>query len=143
MICPYIQNEPYLINLIAADDACPLPQRDTVTVTIIVEPPTNSDPYFLNVDDTNYVSVPWNSNYTTLIEGMDSDLDSLSLDYFIVPEKPEYDLADYGISFNASESGAGSISGQLTFDTNCRQYDYKDKSNFMLGVVLDLSLIHI
>ncbi|MEC7877349.1 MAG: gliding motility-associated C-terminal domain-containing protein [Bacteroidota bacterium] len=135
--CPYIQNEPYLINLIAADDACPLPQRDTVTVTIIVEPPTNSDPYFLNVDDTNYVSVPWNSNYTTLIEGMDSDLDSLSLDYFIVPEKPEYDLADYGISFNASESGAGSISGQLTFDTNCRQYDYKDKSNFMLGVVLD------
>ena len=27
--CPYIQNEPYLIDLIAADDACPLPQRDT------------------------------------------------------------------------------------------------------------------
>ena len=51
--CPYVQNEPFLINLIASDDACPLPQRDTVTVTIIVEPPTNSAPYFLNLDDTN------------------------------------------------------------------------------------------
>ena len=32
--CPYVQNEPYLIDLIAADDACPLLQRDTVRVTM-------------------------------------------------------------------------------------------------------------
>ena len=135
--CPYVQNEPYLIDLIAADDACPLPQRDTVRVTIIVEPPTNKDPFFLNQEDTNVVTVSWNSQYSTLIEGQDVDLDSLSLDYFIVPLKPEYNIEDYGISFDVSESGAGSISSTLSFDTDCRNFDYSDKDSFMIGIVLD------
>ena len=135
--CPYVQNEPYLIDLIAADDACPLPQRDTVRVTIIVEPPTNQDPYFVNQNDTNYVSIKWNSQYSTEIIGADIDLDSLSMDYFIIPDKPGYNIEDYGISFNALESGAGSISSFLNIDTYCRQYDYSDRSNFLLGIVLD------
>ena len=135
--CPYIQNEPYLIDLIAADDACPLPQRDTVRVIIIVEPPTNSNPSFINQKDTNYVTVPWNSSYTKLIEGVDVDKDSLSLNYFIVPEKPEYNIEDYGLSFISNESGAGSISGQISFDTDCRNFDYSDKTDFLIGIVLD------
>ena len=135
--CPYVQNEPYLIDLIAADDACPLPQRDTVRVTIIVEPPTNQDPYFVNQNDTNYVSINWNSQYSTEIIGADIDLDSLSMEYFIIPDKPGYNIEDYGISFNALESGAGSISSFLNIDTYCRQYDYSDRSNFLLGIVLD------
>ena len=135
--CPYVQNEPYLIDLIAADDACPLPQRDTVRVTIIVEPPTNQDPYFVNQNDTNYVSINWNSQYSTEIIGADIDLDSLSMDYFIIPDKPGYNIEDYGIYFNALESGAGSISSFLNIDTYCRQYDYSDRSNFLLGIVLD------
>ena len=56
-----------MIDLIAADDACPLPQRDTVRVTLIVEPPTNQDPFFINQKDTNYVTVPWNSSYSKVI----------------------------------------------------------------------------
>ena len=135
--CPYVQNEPYLIDLIAADDACPLPQRDTVRVTIIVEPPTNQDPFFVNESDTNYVNIKWNSQYSTEIIGADNDLDSLSMDYFIIPDKPEYDIEDYGITFNSLESGAGSISSFLNIDTYCRQYDYSDRSNFLLGIVLD------
>ena len=135
--CPYVQNEPYLIDLIAADDACPLPQRDTVRVTIIVEPPTNQDPFFVNESDTNYVNIKWNSQYSTEIIGADNDLDSLSMDYFIIPDKPEYDSEDYGITFNSLESGAGSISSFLNIDTYCRQYDYSDRSNFLLGIVLD------
>ena len=135
--CPYVQNEPYLIDLIAADDACPLPQRDTVRVTIIVEPPTNQDPFFINESDTNFVNIKWNSQYSTEIIGADNDLDSLSMDYFIIPDKPEYDIEDYGITFNSLESGAGSISSFLNIDTYCRQYDYSDRSNFLLGIVLD------
>ena len=77
--CPYIQNEPYIIDLIAADDACPLPQRDTVRITIIVEPPTNEDPYFVNQLDTNKVTIPWNSQYVTTINGVDPDFDSLTI----------------------------------------------------------------
>ena len=134
--CPYVQNKPFLIDLIASDDACPLPQTDTVRVTIIVEPPTNKDPYFINQNDTNYVIVPWNSSFTTEIIGIDDDLDSLSLNYF-VPNTLEFNIEDYGISFLASESEAGSISSILNFDTNCRQYDYSDRSNFLLGIVVD------
>ena len=104
--CPYLQNEPYLIDLIAADDACPLPQRDTVRVTLIVEPPTNRDPFFINQKDTNFVTLPWNSSFSTVIKGQDIDLDSLSLNYFVIPSK--INLDDYGISFNKIEDIRGS-----------------------------------
>lgn len=135
--CPYVQNEPYLIDLIAADDACPLPQRDTVRVTIIVEPPTNEDPFFINENDTNFITVKWNSKFSKEIIGKDNDLDSLSMDYFIIPNKPDYNIEDYGISFTSLESEAGSISSFLNIDTYCRQFDYSDKTNFLLGIVLD------
>ena len=57
------------------------------------------------------------------------------MDYFIIPDKPGYNIEDYGISFNALESGAGSISSFLNIDTYCRQYDYSDRSNFLLGIM--------
>ena len=45
--CPYVQNEPYLIDLIAADDACPYHKGITVRVTLIVEPPIQSGSFFM------------------------------------------------------------------------------------------------
>jgi|TARA_B100001057_G_scaffold171098_1_gene171914 hypothetical protein len=135
--CPYVQNEPYLIDLIAADDACPLPQRDTVRVTLIVEPPTNSDPFFINEKDTNFVSLPWNSSFSTVIKGKDTDLDSLSLNYFLIPSNDKINLAEYGISFDKVEDNPGNISGMLNFDTNCRDFDFSNRTEFMIGVVLD------
>ena len=58
----------------------------------VVEPPTNQDPFFVNESDTNYVNIKWNSQYSTEIIGADNDLDSLSMDYFIIPDKPEMTL---------------------------------------------------
>jgi len=135
--CPYVQNEPYLIDLIAADDACPLPQRDTVRVTLIVEPPTNSDPFFINEKDTNFVTLPWNSSFSTLIKGQDIDLDSLSLNYFLIPSNDKINLDEYGISFDKVEDNPGNISGMLNFDTNCRDFDFSNRTEFMIGIVLD------
>ena len=135
--CPYVQNEPYLIDLIAADDACPLPQRDTVRVTLIVEPPTNSDPFFINEKDTNFVTLPWNSSFSSVIKGKDTDLDSLSLNYFLIPSNDKLNLAEYGISFDKVEDNPGNISGMLNFDTNCRDFDFSNRTEFMIGVVLD------
>ena len=40
-------NEPYLIDLIASDDACPLPQKDTVRLIIEIKSPENQNPYFV------------------------------------------------------------------------------------------------
>ena len=46
--CPYVENnEPYLIDLIASDDACPLPQKDTVRLIIEIKSPENQNPYFV------------------------------------------------------------------------------------------------
>ena len=134
--CPYVENEPYLIDLIAADDACPLPQRDTVRVTIIVEPPTNTDPYFINQNDTNIVSVPWNSSFSTVINGQDDDLDSLKFNYF-VSSPNNIDLEEYGISFSTIEDKRGNISGLLNFNTDCRTFDFLDNTEFMIGIAVD------
>ena len=40
------------------------------------------------------------------------------------------------MSFTSNESGAGSISGQISFDTDCRNFDYSDKTDFLIGIVL-------
>ncbi len=42
--CEFILNEPYKIDVIVADDGCILPKKDTIEVTLIVEPEVNNAP---------------------------------------------------------------------------------------------------
>lgn len=46
--CPFIEGGPYQIGIIAFDDACSLPLSDTLKITVNIEPPTNTNPYFVD-----------------------------------------------------------------------------------------------
>ncbi|HEY9487710.1 MAG TPA: hypothetical protein VIQ51_05230, partial [Chryseosolibacter sp.] len=44
--CPFIEDGPFQVGIVAYDDACSLPLSDTLKVTVTIEPPDNKDAYF-------------------------------------------------------------------------------------------------
>ncbi len=129
--CPPIRDDIFILDLIAADDACPLPQMDTLRITIQVEPPTNHVPVAspdasltLNIGDTG----------SRIITGSDADGDDLEMRLFIEGIR---DPMTYGFDLiNVSET-SGNISGEVAWDTNCMLYDFSRIQNFNVGVIIN------
>ena len=131
--CPPIRDAPFILDLIAADNACPLPQLDTMRISIQVEAPPNTKP--VGFTSFNSISRPENSaQYTQLISGTDADGDELEMSLFIEgledPTTAGFDL----VNVNPS---TGSIQGTLTWDTDCEVYDFSEIQNFNVGVVIN------
>ncbi|UXX78812.1 gliding motility-associated C-terminal domain-containing protein [Reichenbachiella carrageenanivorans] len=134
--CPYIQHEPYIIDLIASDNACPLPQRDTVRMTINVEAPVNNKPYFDSPSSSIRLS-------RTQPEGLSVALDELligkdaedSLHYFFYAEG--YDPINYGMSLDTILDVLGEKQVKFNWNTSCQTYPFGDKNTFELGIVLE------
>lgn len=130
--CPYLQDEPYIIDFIVSDDSCPQPQLDTVRVRFNVEPPPNTPPVFLEVPDP-IIQTNENELNTFLIIGEDADMDSLSL--ILIGD--DFDPDDFGFSLETIVNRAGRIEKRLTWDTNCAQYEFGGRSEFNLKLKLE------
>ncbi|MEO9967773.1 MAG: gliding motility-associated C-terminal domain-containing protein [Reichenbachiella sp.] len=135
--CPYLQNEPYIIDLIASDNACPLPQRDTVRMIFNIEAPPNSDPYYDSPSSgaTLIRSQPEGLSVALdeLLIGKDDDLDSLRF-YFYADG---YDPEDYGMSLDTLLDEEGEKRVNFNWNTDCQAYSFGDKNTFELGIVLE------
>ncbi|WP_424963260.1 gliding motility-associated C-terminal domain-containing protein [Ekhidna sp.] len=130
--CPPIRDEPFIIDLIAADNACPLPQLDTLRLTIEVEPPPNEIP--VGSVSNNVLTVVENDSDLRTISGTDVDGDELDLTLYI--EGIE-DPTVHGFDIINITSGAGNISGDLIWDTDCETYDFSEFQNFNVGVIIN------
>src|SRR5687768_7850730 len=115
--CPFIEDGPFQIGIVAYDDACSLPLSDTLKVTVNIEPPANAAPYFVTNDVTEFLvegtSKTWN------IEARDADLDELS--FGVVADG--FDLADVGMEIKVVEQANGLYKAQLVWDAFCDIYD--------------------
>lgn len=131
--CPYTPDGPYILDLIAADDACPLPQQDTVRLTINVEPPPNEDPFFSNLPSGAELILNENERGVYEILGEDVDLDNLDLQLFGIGFDPE----EFGFSLVDVVDEAGRIEKRLVWNTNCREVDFGDRTEFSLGLKLE------
>ena len=131
--CPPIRDEPFIIDLIAADDACPLPQLDTLRLTIQVEAPPNTAPSAIT-STNNVTRLEDSPIYSQVITGTDADGDDLDMTLFVVdledPTSAGFDLTNLTI-------GAGSIQGTLTWDTDCSASDFTEQQNFRVGVIVN------
>ena len=130
--CPPIRNAPFIIDLIAADDACPLPQMDTLRLKIQVQPPANTlpvldpiqDAFF--IDEDTRISVPFRA----------TDADGQNIDIRMIPLGFE-DAAARGFSLEVTTNQPGLIQGNLIWDTNCALSDYTDRQHFRIGVAAE------
>lgn len=130
--CPYILG-PYKIGIIAEDNSCPLPLLDTIVVTVDVELPPNSRPYFADDEIIQTVRegsgiVSWN------ILGLDVDDDPLVLN----PVAPiGYSLTDYGFTYAQTLNQNGRVEATLSWDSRCDVVDFTTRTNFPFYLLLN------
>ena len=129
--CPYLENGPFQIGIVAYDDACSLPLSDTLKVTVNIEPPDNAPPYFVTGDVTDFL-VEGRSK-TWMIEARDNDLDSLS----VAVVADGFNLADAGMKVEFIEQANGVYKAQLVWDAFCDIYDFTGRTSFKVRVFVD------
>jgi len=131
--CPYVQDIPYIIDLIASDDACPLPQKDTVRLIIEVQQPPNTSPFFAPSDFKPPIVVNERDIYIDTLTLMDTDLDSIDF-YFYAPL---FDPIQFGMSYQIVNNEPGLREVEFTWDTDCQKYFFGLTDHFDLGLVIE------
>ncbi len=127
--CPYLQNEPFIIDVIAQDYTCPQPLMDTLRLIVLVEPPPNQNPTFTQpVQDEITASFTEGSIINIAFNVEDKDLDSLLL----YVEGVDFDLAQYGIEIDTLIFENGKIDFDLNWNTDCQTYPFGLKNEFQL-----------
>ncbi len=130
--CPPVRGKPFAIDLIASDDACPLPQLDTLRLTLAIEPPPNQFPTITPGDNSFYVNE--NELFSLDISGFDADSDTM--DMFLVVDGVE-DPSTIGFSLAIANSEAGRIDGTINWDTDCLSYDFNEDQQYHVRVLVD------
>ena len=132
--CPYLQDEPFIIDIIAQDNTCPLPLMDTMRLYVLVEPPPNQGPRFtMPVEDNLVLTLVEGEEISIDFEAVDDDEDSLLL--FV--EALDFELASYGISIDTIEFVDGKINFALDWDTDCQKYPFAEKNEFELKLFVE------
>ena len=131
--CPPVRDAPFILDLIASDDACPLPQLDTLRLTIEVEPPPNNKPNAMS--SPNFIKLNADSPpYSQVINAADIDGDDLEMSLYI--EGIE-DPAAVGFELVDVVGTAGNIQGTVVWNTDCEVFDFSDIQNFNIGVIVN------
>lgn len=128
--CPPVRNAPFIVDLIAADDACPVPQLDTARLRVWIEPPPNEFPTFINVVNASY-SI--NEGDSLRLEVISDDIDSDSIEFFIGLQNQE-DPAEFGFELVTILQESGKTTADLIWRTNCQDYDFSVDNSFILGI---------
>lgn len=130
--CPFVSDGPYFIDLIAADDACPLPQMDTVRLAVIVEPPPNRPPSYINAQKTVIQTLDEGQTYSLALLGVDLDDEHMAIQL----KGAGFDPADWGMAVTTTRDEAGEIEAVFTWETGCDSYPFGVKNNFNVSVNL-------
>ncbi|MDH5382267.1 MAG: gliding motility-associated C-terminal domain-containing protein, partial [Cyclobacteriaceae bacterium] len=132
--CPYLEEGPFEVGIVAFDDACTLPLSDTLRITVNVQPPPNNEPYFANGNEI-YIEVNEKKDgfYSTDIVGLDLDPDQLFIDIFPMDFVPE----EFGMSFNTYLNEPGQIKTRFDWNYDCIQTSFDKKTYFETILVLD------
>ena len=129
--CPLFPDVPYKLGIVAYDDACALPLTDTLRLDVRIQPPDNTSAYYTTSGTS--VSMKEGDEFTWQIEGRDNEQDSLV--FTVLTDG--FDLADVGMSFVNTTNDEGVLSTTFKWETGCDIYDFTDRTNFQLKLVLE------
>lgn len=130
--CSYVPGGNYQVGIIAYDDACSLPLSDTLVINVFVQPPVNNKPQFVTPNQTIHIdegdpliSVP--------IQANDADVDQL--DVFVLVDG--FDIGNVGMTLDLDPTQPGQLTGLFTWDSRCDVYDFTEKTQFDIKVIVD------
>ncbi|HHP7240298.1 MAG TPA: gliding motility-associated C-terminal domain-containing protein [Cyclobacteriaceae bacterium] len=131
--CPPTRDEPFVIDLIAADDACPLPQQDSVRLIFDIEPPPNQSPFFQGENERKAIVLDEDAFFTTSVTAIDPDLDLM--DFEIVVNG--FEANEIGLQVELIESDSGELSAKIDWDTDCIAFDFAEQQSFEVGLIAE------
>ncbi len=135
--CPFFVGGPYEVGIIAMDDACSLPLLDTLKVTVDVEPPPNTDPYFTSAP-ANIVLNEGESSPVLTFVALDDDIKATGPDELLVSVLTDgFVLADAGFTYTPISNVPGRVEGQLNWDAFCDIYDFTQRTSFRITIQVD------
>ena len=130
--CPVVSGQPQIVDIIAADDACPLPLLDTIRLVVYIEPPPNSLPGF----DTLAYSINYNLNTGDVLNldlgGSDPDGDSLVFTAINPPEQAPFDF-----NFEPVFPEPDKLQLGFYWEADCRKYDFNMQQDFHFLLLLE------
>lgn len=130
--CPYLNGAPYQVGIIAFDDACSLPLSDTLKVTVNIQPPPNTAPYFTTpvlTAQTLHEGAQGEWPFEIRDDDQDPILVSLVTNGFI--------LANAGMKFTILSQQDGLVKGKLSWDAYCSVYDFTRRTNFEVKLLAE------
>jgi hypothetical protein len=131
--CPYFEGGPYLIGIVAYDDACALPLTDTLRVSVDVEAPLNERAAFKHPDKIT-AQLNEGEAMTWPFEAHDADGDnlifSLKTDGFLL------DKAGMKASTQTTP-GSGVLTGTFDWDAFCDIYDFTQRTSYEVQLMVD------
>ena len=131
--CPFLVNQPHIVDIIAGDDACPLPLLDTVRLVVYVESPANDPAKFDTLANVLKYEILEGGIVDFNLKGSDADGDSLS--FYVISQG--FNAADYNMIFNPSFPVPEKMDLNFSWDSNCRKYDFNEQQDFKILLLLD------
>jgi hypothetical protein len=130
--CPYVRDGPFILDLIASDEACPQAQLDTIRVRINVQPPSNMQPTYSGLP-TGIQQAGVNETLVYNIVGLDSDLDFMDMEL----QGENFEPSEFGFSLLAVTDQAGRIERRLVWNTDCTQFNFGERTDYKIKLLLE------
>jgi gliding motility-associated-like protein len=130
--CPILAGQPQIVDIIAADDACPLPLLDTIRLVVYIEPPPNGLPGFDTLANTINYSLNAGDILDLDLTGSDPDGDSLVFSVINPAEQ-----ADFNFNFNPAFPRPERLEVGFYWEADCNQYDFSEMQDFHFLLLLD------
>lgn len=130
--CPLVPGGHYQVGIIAFDDACSLPLSDTLVVNVFVQPPPNNPPQFITANQSILIN-EGDPLLSIPIQAIDADQDQL--DVFVLVDG--FLLSNVGMTLDLDPSQPGQLTGLFTWDSRCDVFDFTQKTQFKIQVIVD------
>jgi hypothetical protein len=131
--CPFVRDKPYIVDLIAMDDACPLPLLDTARMIIDQKPPPNVPAYFTNPQPLYTFNIREGEIIELDITAIDADNDSMVYEI----ETDDFLLDTYNMQIKTVENVPGDLKLTFYWDSDCQKYDFNVRTSFDILFTLD------
>ncbi|MBX2965538.1 MAG: gliding motility-associated C-terminal domain-containing protein [Cyclobacteriaceae bacterium] len=130
--CSYVPGGNYQVGIIAYDDACSLPLSDTLVINVYVQPPVNNSPAFVTPDQTIHIN---EGDPLISVPILANDADNDQLDVFVLVDG--FDISSAGMTLSLDPTQPGQLTGLFTWDSRCDVYDFTQKTQFNIKVIVE------